>query len=113
MWSHIKYEGSCFWSIVDLERMTDNGLVIVAHWEAITRKQGKVARTYGSVELPEKDPSDPRFIAFDELKEPEVIDWVKTALGQDRVEEIEAMLKVKAEEMANPSKVSGTPWSSK
>ena len=73
--------------IAQLERHLPDGVVITAHWVA-TKQDGFVpfddaqveggsykytASAYGSIGLPAKDPSDPTFVAYDQLTEAQAI----------------------------------------
>lgn len=94
------------WNIVSLERETSDGFVFTAHYTIDANDGTYSAGAYGSIgfERPEN------LIPYMDLQKEQVIDWVKEALGEDKVAEIEAALAAQIEEQRNPSKASGVPW---
>lgn len=94
------------WNIVSLERETADGFVYTAHYTVDANDGTYSAGAYGSIgfERPEN------LIPYMDLQKEQVIDWVKEALGEDKVAEIEAALAAQIEEQRNPSKASGVPW---
>ena len=103
------------WSINTLERELADGYVFTAHYSvnavsSTLDPQGNnySQGAYGSVSLerPEGD-----LIAFEELTQEQVIDWVKEKLGGDeKVAEIEAALEARLAEVISPSRINGVPW---
>jgi len=93
--------------IVQLERSLPDGVVFTAHWTAELIEDEHIASTYGSVELEQKDPSDPDFIPFDDLTEEVVIGWVQAKIG----DEIEDNLNRQMQALKHPTSASGVPWS--
>jgi hypothetical protein len=99
--------------IVQLERSLPDGVVFTAHWTAeLTEDEhltedDHTASIYGSAELEQKDPSDPSFIAFEDLTEEVVIGWVQAKIG----DEIEATLNRHMQALKHPTSASGVPWS--
>lgn len=96
--------------IQQLERQVNDGLVITVHWDAIKSADGHTARVYGSYALPAKDPSDPSFIPFDDLTEEIVLGWLREAMGEETVEQLEATLDSQLDALINPVVASGLPW---
>ena len=94
------------WNIVSLERKTADGFVYTAHYTVDANDGTYSAGAYGSIgfERPEN------LIPYMDLQKEQVIDWVKEALGEDKVAEIEAALAAQIEEQRSPSKASGVPW---
>lgn len=94
------------WNIVSLERETSDGFVFTAHYTIDANDGTYSAGAYGSIgfERPEN------LIPYMDLQKEQVIDWVKEALGEDKVAEIEAALAAQIEEQRNPSKATGVPW---
>ena len=94
------------WKIAQLERETSDGFVFTAHYTIDANDGTYSAGAYGSIgfERPEN------LIPYMDLQKEQVIDWVKEALGEDKVAEIEAALAAQIEEQRNPSKASGVPW---
>jgi hypothetical protein len=92
--------------IVQLERSLPNEVVFTAHWTAELTEDDHTASIYGSAELEQKDPSDPSFIAFEDLTEEVVIGWVQAKIG----DEIEATLNRHMQALKHPTSASGLPW---
>jgi hypothetical protein len=95
------------WHIANLERETADGFVYTAHYTIDAKDDVYSAGAYGSIgfERPEE------LVPFSELTEEQVIDWVKEALGSDKVLEIGQALLNQLEEQRNPTKAAGLPWS--
>jgi len=94
------------WAIANLERETQDGFVFTAHYTINAADDTYNAGAYGSIgfERPEK------LIPFAKLTESTVIGWVKEALGDEKVAEIEAALQAQLDEQRAPSKAAGVPW---
>ena len=94
------------WHIANLERETEDGFVYTAHYTIDAKDDVYSAGAYGSIgfERPEE------LIPFSELTEEQVIDWVKEALGSDKVLEIGQALLNQINEQRNPTKAAGVPW---
>ncbi len=97
---------SITWEIAQLDRETSDGFVFTAHYRINANNGTYTAGAYGSLgfERPES------LIPFSELTEDQVIGWVKEALTQEKVEEVETALKSNISEQVNPTKASGMPW---
>lgn len=97
---------SATWRIANLERETADGFVYTAHYTVDAKDDVYSAGAYGSIgfERPEN------LIPFSELTEETVIDWVKEALGGEKVLEIGQALMAQIEEQRSPSKATGVPW---
>lgn len=94
------------WHIVNLERETADGFVYTAHYTVDAKDDVYSAGAYGSIgfERPET------LIPFSDLTEAQVIDWVKEALGSEKVLEIGQALLNQINEQRNPTKAAGLPW---
>lgn len=95
------------WTIGNLERNTADGKVTVAHY-SISAKSGDQAYgsgAYGSLGF-DGDITTP----FSELTEEQIVGWVKDALGEEKVTEVEAALQAQIDEQRAPSKAAGVPW---
>ncbi len=97
---------SITWDIAQLDRETSDGFVFTAHYRINANNGTYTAGAYGSLgfERPET------LIPFSELTQDQVIGWVKEALTQEKVDEIEAALKTNISEQVNPTKSTGVPW---
>jgi hypothetical protein len=96
------------WNIVNLERETQDGFVYTAHY-TVDAHDGtySAAGAYGSIgfERPET------LIPYADLTKEQVIEWVKEALGTEKVTEIGQALLNQINEQRNPTKQAGVPWS--
>jgi len=94
------------WNIANLERETVDGFVYTAHYTVDINDGTYSAGAYGSIgfERPEQ------LIPYMDLTKDEVIQWVKDALGEEKVLEIGQALLAQIEEQRNPSKAGGVPW---
>lgn len=98
------------WSIQQLERYANNGVVYVAYWQLnVTDESGNASAT-GSIGF--QAPKQKDFIPFENLTEEIVIGWVKDRLGQEQITGLENGLLVAIAEKANPPLALGLPWPS-
>ena len=101
------------WTIVTLERNTDDG-VVVAHWrasdsEVVGSGDGAITHSgssYGACSFT-PDPSAEDYIAYDSLTEDTVIGWVKADVDAD---EIEAGIAAQIADSKAPALTEGVPW---
>lgn len=98
------------WIISQLERALPGGVVFVAHWRVTKVEDDCSGTAYGTQSFESKDPADPTFVPYDELTEAQVVDWVKAAMGDVRVAEIEANVQAQIDSQKNPTQASGMPW---
>lgn len=92
-------------SIANLERNTDGG-VVIAHWR-VNKAQGEnVVNAYGTVNFT-PDSTAEGYVAYESLTEETVIGWVQGALD---TEALEAALDANLAEQASPTILTGTPW---
>jgi hypothetical protein len=96
--------------IAQLDRTLPSGVVQTIHWTATQTDGDYTASAYGSLGVPAKDPSDPTFIAFDDLTEEQVKQWVLTTMGQEQVTALQANLDGQIEAKKNPTSATGVPW---
>lgn len=94
------------WNIANLERETADGFVYTAHYTVDATDGTYSAGAYGSIgfERPEN------LIPYKDLTKEQVIEWVKEALGEDKVLEIGQILLAQLEEQRQPTKQTGVPW---
>ena len=96
------------WAIANLDRETSDGFVFTAHYTVSAADDTYSAGAYGSVGLERPE----TLIAYADLTESQVIEWVKTALGGDeKVTEIQTALQAQLDEQRTPTKGQGKPWS--
>jgi len=94
------------WTIANLERQTDTGGVVTAHWRCVAEDGEYTASAYGTAGFT-PDPNTEGFVPFDQLTENDVLVWVHASVDKD---ETEANLATQIEEQKAPATVSGTPW---
>jgi hypothetical protein len=95
------------WHIANLERETEDGFVFTAHYTIDAKDDTYASGAYGSVgfERPEN------LIPFADLQKDVVISWVQEAIGgEEKVNEIQAVLQAQLDEQRQPTKASGVPW---
>ena len=95
------------WNIANLEHETADGFVYVAHYTISARNAAYSAGAYGSIGLERPD----SLIPYSDLTEEIVVGWVKDALTEEKVEQIEDALQSQLDEHAAPTKAAGVPWS--
>lgn len=94
------------WTIAQLDRETSDGFVFTAHYRINADNGTYTAGAYGSLGFERPD----TLIPFSELTEEMVVGWVKDALTEEKVDEIEAALSTNIAEQVAPTKASGVPW---
>ena len=94
------------WTIANLERNTDDGGVVVAHWRCTAEDGEYTASSYGTVGFM-PDASADGFIAFDALTEANVLGWVYEEVDQA---ETEAALAADIAGQKTPVTSDGVPW---
>jgi hypothetical protein len=95
------------WKVNTLSRTLSTGRVDSVHYLVDARSDDEVysAGAYGELAL-EGDVTT----AYADLDETTVVGWVKAALGEDKVAEINAALEAQLTEQATPSTGMGVPW---
>jgi len=94
------------WSIAQLERTTATGGVTIAHWRATATDGEYSASSYGTCSFT-PDADSEGFVAFEDLTETEVLEWVYEALDK---EASEALLATQIEAQKAPVTMAGLPW---
>ena len=112
------------WQIVNLDATKTVGslsdVITTVHWTAKDSEtvgsgdsavvhSGSASGTLGLAAADSKS-----FIAYTDIKETDVITWVKTALGSDKVTAIETGIAAQITESKTPTTIFGVPsaWSS-
>jgi len=95
------------WAIGNLERETGDGYVYTAHYSVSAKSAAYSAGAYGSIGFERPD----SLIPYSDLTEAIVVQWVKDALTEEKVEQIEEALQNQLDEQAAPTKAAGVPWS--
>ena len=96
------------WKIEQIERQTETGGVTVAHWRVSATDQDFTAGSYGSAGFT-PDPESEGFIAFEQLTETNILEWLWAQEDFDK-DEIEAGLVTQIEAQKNPQTITGLPW---
>jgi len=97
------------WGIANMERKLDDiGTVYTVHYTVTRFKDGEQAGAYGSLGFEAPDPGTG--VPYAELTKDEVIGWITTQFGDEKVAEIEAALDAQIEEKLVPTHTSGVPW---
>ena len=94
------------WAIANLERNTADGFVFTAHYTISARNEVYTSSAYGSIGFERPD----SLIPYSDLTEAIVVQWVKDALTEEKVEQIEQALQSQLDEQAAPTKAAGVPW---
>jgi len=95
------------WNISQLEREVSDGFVFTAHYTIDAKDDVYTSGAYGSIGFERPD----NLIPYSELTLDEVVAWVKEALGEEKVADIEAALQKQLDEQRSPSVAAGLPWS--
>ena len=97
------------WSILQLDCYPANNTVITVHWRVFMSDGAYTATFCGATEIA-LDESVP-FVPYPDLTEPQVIEWVKSALTEDGVRAVEQILLDDLRNQATPSVVAPPlPW---
>lgn len=99
------------WSVSTLERNVADGIVNTVHYTVNAADDTYSSGAYGTVNLAAPAEGD-TVIAYADLTEAGVVEWVKAALGgEEKVTEIQAALQAQIDEQRTPTKATGKPWS--
>jgi hypothetical protein len=96
------------WSIENMERQQDTGLVTKVKWTVTFVKDMEFSNTNGVVELGKTD----LFVPFEELTQTQVLNWVFEKIDKAEIEsKLEILVDEKISAKASPKiEVSGLPW---
>jgi hypothetical protein len=92
------------WTINNLDRETEDGLVITIHWGAAAT-DGDFSASINNTQQLERGDS---FVDYATLTEATVLEWLWNKVDK---EVVEAALAAQIEAQKNPVKASGLPWS--
>ena len=95
------------WAIGNLEHETADGFVFTAHYSISAKNAAYSAGAYGSIGFERPD----SLVPYSDITEEMVVKWVKDALTEEKVEQIEEALQSQLDEQAAPTKAAGVPWS--
>ena len=94
------------WHIANMERETATGKVTTVHYTVDLTDGTYSAGAYGSIGL-----EGEIAVPFKDLTEDTVVGWVKSSLGDEKVQEIDKALEAQIENQRAPKTASGMPWS--
>ena len=95
--------------IVQLERQLPSGGITVAHWTVSKTTDGVTVSSYGAQGFqPDATASD--FVAYAQVTEAQVINWIKAAMGTESVAALEASLDAQIAAIKTPATATGMPW---
>ena len=95
------------WSIANMERNVSNDVIVTCHWYCLgTDADGNSSRSYGTTSHT-PDPSDDDYIAYNDLTEATVLEWVHEQVDKDATE---AAIASKIDAIVNPTTATGMPW---
>jgi hypothetical protein len=101
------------WTIINTKYQIADGLVTEVVYICQASLENELSRKVGRISLT-GDPTAPGFVAFENLTEQMIIEWVQSVLGQIQVTEIETALqdKVTAQKAAKDAQTvkNGLPW---
>lgn len=95
--------------IVQLERQLPSGGITIAHW-TVSKTVGDITvGSYGAQGF-QPDAAAQGFVAFPQVTEAQVIQWIQTAMGPEGVVALEASLDAQIAQIQTPSTATGMPW---
>ena len=102
----INYTWDC--KTVDVKTIDGNkDTVFNVHWQLLGEdNKNNSSRVYGTQELDTSDLSN--FIAFADLTNDKITDWVESALGEDKVTEYKAYISNQVAELVTPTQETKT-----
>ena len=101
------------WKIEKMQSQISDGLVIKINYRVLANDKELIADKRGVVSLT-GDPASPDFIGYQDLKEIDVIAWVKSEVDVAAIEaEVQSILDAKVAARSTKQTTSGLPWSRK
>lgn len=98
------------WKIEKMQSQLSDGLVIKINYRVIANDKELIADKRGVVSLT-GDPSSPDFIGYQDLKEIDVVAWVKSEVDVAAIEaEVQSILDAKIAARSTKQTTSGLPW---
>jgi len=103
---------SATWTVVQLERNTDDG-VVVAHWRVSDSEEvgddTHSGSSYGTCGFT-PDSSSEGYTAYADITESQAIGWVKDDMGEEAVTSIEESIAAQIADSKAPAISTGVPW---
>ena len=101
------------WKIENMKRQLSDGLVIKVNYRVVAKDKELIADKRGTVTLT-GDSTAPDFIAYQDLKESDVVAWVKSEVDVAAIEtEVQSSLDAKIAARSARQTASGLPWGNK
>ena len=101
------------WTIENMKRRAESGLVVEVTYRVVAKQGGLIADHRGRVTLT-GDSSAPGFLPFEQLTEAQVVQWVKDSVDVSAIEAgVQAALEAKIQKVEQKEVVSGLPWSNR
>ncbi len=97
------------WTVVQLERNTDDDGVVVAHWRASDVDGDHSGSSYGTCGFT-PDSSSEGYTAYADITESQAIGWVKDDMGEEAVTSIEESIAAQIADSKAPAISTGVPW---
>jgi hypothetical protein len=100
------------WNIAGMKRLTENGLVVEVTYIFKAEQDNVLDRKVGSLNFT-GNTNDPDFVAYEDLTEEIVLDWVYTALGSQKTQietEVTTNVTNRLEQIQNNPYGNGVPW---
>ena len=98
------------WKIEKMQSQISDGLVIKINYRVLANDKELIADKRGVVNLT-GDPASPDFIGYQDLKEIDVIAWVKSEVDVAAIEaEVQSILDAKVAARNARQTASGLPW---
>ncbi len=94
--------------ITQMDRLTEDGFVIVVNWKMEMVDGSHMATRSGTVKFDKTDGIS--FVPFESLTEAAVIGWVEAELGEVKIAELQLDMINQIKEMKAPKTAAGMPW---
>jgi|TARA_R100001082_G_scaffold18436_1_gene9123 hypothetical protein len=100
------------WTVVDMDRDVSvdskEDVVRTLHWTCTDNDGDHAGSAYGSVVLDTSDLSS--FIAFADVTADKAVEWLKAALGEEKVKLNEDIVASQIKSSKTPETKTGVPW---
>ena len=94
--------------ITQMDRLTEDGFVIVVNWKMEMVDGNHMATRSGTVRFDKTDGIS--FVPFESLTEAAVIGWVEAELGEAKIAQLQLEMLNQIKEMKAPKTAAGMPW---
>lgn len=94
--------------ITQMDRLTEDGFVIVVNWKMEMVDGDHMATRSGTVKFDKADGIS--FVPYESLTEAAVIGWVEAELGEAKLAELQLEMLNQIKEMQAPKTAAGMPW---